>query len=103
MARPTKERVVTMSEVHRAPGKVFKDVARHKAPVVVESNGLFIARIVPYDEPAGTEEGLQLLDALVAELGPRAAELGLNEENIVERMRAIRKKLHQKKYGQAAG
>lgn len=98
-----KERVVKMSDVHRAPGKVFKDVARSKEPVAVESGGLLIARIVPYDEQAAeVAEGLRLLDELVDEIGPRAKALGLTEEQVVEKLRQTRKKLSQQKYGKAA-
>ena len=67
--RRIKERVVTMSEVHRAPGKVFKDVARNKQSVVVESNGLFIAKIVPYDEQVDRKQTARELQKLLSTMG----------------------------------
>ena len=97
-----KRRVISMVEIHRTPGKVFKDVARSKRPVVVESNGLPIAVIKPYDEQEEIAEALQLLDELTSEAAPIAKAKGLTEEKVVEDLRRIRKRLHQKKYGKAA-
>lgn len=90
-----KERVVTMSEVHRTPGKVFREVARDKKSLVVESNGLFIAKIVPYDEYSERKRAAQkmrkFLDSVSSSLYSEA-EVEADVQKAVQEVRAKRRK-----------
>jgi prevent-host-death family protein len=97
MPRPKHEShsVIPVSELHRTPGQVLRRVAVEKERVVIERGGYPVAVMIPFDEYETEAEAEQALAQLNADLSPRFKALGLTEEQIVDELRAIRKRRHQ--------
>ena len=91
--------VIQVSELHRTPGQVIRRVAVEKERLVIERAGYPVAVLIPFDEYETEAE--QALEKLVAEVSPRVKALGLTEQQVVDDIRAIRKRRHLHKNGKA--
>jgi prevent-host-death family protein len=91
--------VIQVSELHRTPGRVIRRVAVEKERVVIERGGYPVAVMIPFDEYETDAE--QALEALVEEVSPRARALGLTEAQVVDDLRAIRKRRRQTRHAKA--
>ena len=91
--------VIQVSELHRTPGQVIRRVAVEKERLVIERAGYPVAVLIPFDEYETEAE--QALEKLVAEVSPRVKALGLTEQQVVDDIRAIRKRRHLDKNGKA--
>lgn len=84
--------VIQVSELHRTPGQIIRRVAVEKERLVIERGGYPVAVLIPFDEYETEAE--QALDRLAAEVGPKVKAMGLTEEQVVNDIRAIRKRRH---------
>jgi prevent-host-death family protein len=91
--------VIQVSELHRTPGQIIRRVAVEKERLVIERGGYPVAVLIPFDEYQTEAE--QALEKLAAEVSPRVKAMGLTEKQVVDDLRAIRKRRHQDKYGKA--
>jgi prevent-host-death family protein len=97
--KPSAPSVIQVSELHRTPGRVIRRVAVEKERLVIERGGYPVAVLIPFDEYQS--EAVQALDQLSAEVSPQVKAIGLTEDQVVEDLRAIRKRRHQAKNGKA--
>jgi prevent-host-death family protein len=91
--------VIQVSELHRTPGRVLRRVAVEKQRLVIERGGYPVAVLIPFDEYETEAE--RALEALAAEVRPRVKAAGLTEEQVVDDLRAIRKRRHEAGRGKA--
>jgi len=84
--------VIQVSELHRTPGQIMRRVAVEKERLVIERAGYPVAVLIPFDEYETEAE--QALEKLAAEVSPRVKALGLTEQQLVDDIRAIRKRRH---------
>jgi prevent-host-death family protein len=91
--------VIQHSELHRTPGQIIRRVAVEKERLVIERAGYPVAVLIPFDEYETEAE--QALEKLTAEISPRVKALGLTEQQVVDDIRAIRKRRHLDKHGKA--
>ena len=89
--------VIQVSELHRTPGQIIRRVAVEKERLVIERAGYPVAVLIPFDEYETEAE--RALDLLVEEVGPQLRAMGLTEEQVVNDIRAIRKRRHQENHG----
>jgi prevent-host-death family protein len=88
--------VIQVSELHRTPGQIMRRVAVQKERLVIERAGYPVAVLIPFDEYETEAE--QALENLAAEVRPRVKALGLTEQQVVDDIRAIRKRRHLDKH-----
>ena len=91
--------VIQVSELHRTPGQIIRRVAVEKERLVIERAGYPVAVLIPFDEYETEAE--QALEKLTTEVRPRVKALGLTEQQVVDDIRAIRKRRHLDKNGKA--
>jgi prevent-host-death family protein len=91
--------VIQVSQLHRTPGQIIRRVAVEKERLVIERAGYPVAVLIPFDEYESEAE--QALDKLAADTRPRVKAMGLTEAQVVDDLRAIRKRRYQTKHGQA--
>ena len=91
--------VIQVSELHRTPGQIIRRVAVEKERLVIERAGYPVAVLIPFDEYQTEAE--QALEKLATEVRPRVKALGLTEQQVVDDIRAIRKRRHLDKNGKA--
>ena len=89
--------VIQVSELHRTPGQIMRRVAVQKERLVIERAGYPVAVLIPFDEYETEAE--QALEKLAADVRPRVKALGLTEQQVVDDIRAIRKRHHLEKHG----
>jgi prevent-host-death family protein len=91
--------IIQVSELHRTPGQIIRRVAVEKERLVIERAGYPVAVLIPFDEYE--TEAKQALEKLAMDVSPRVKAMGLTEEQVVDELRAIRKRRHQAKHGKA--
>lgn len=98
---PTRKRdahsITQVSELHCTPGRIIRRMAVEKERLVIERAGYPVAVLIPFDEYETEAE--QALEELAAEVRPRAKAIGSTEQQVVDDLRAIRKRRHQEKHG----
>ena len=91
--------VIQVSELHRTPGEVIRRVAVEKERLVIERAGYPVAVLIPFDEYEAEAE--RALEELASEVRPRVKAMRLTEQQVVDDLRAIRKRRYQDKHGKA--